>query len=130
MDQNLPRLSNRRINVFNALSSDLAAFNYVLRQTKITGGLGPSTIRACNRMITNANRLFRREPDLPYIRLCIEDEPFTFGDMAIVVNRLNSLCIRFEERYHHYTEAGQNEAVKQSLTTHPLEPGAFLARNR
>lgn len=125
----LPRLSNRRINAFNRLSCDLAALNYVLRQAKPTGALGPSTIRACNHMISNANRLFRREPDLPYIRLAIEDEPFTLADLAVVINRITSANMRFEERYHHYTEAGMTELVKQSLKTHPVDSDGFPSKH-
>lgn len=127
--EDLPRLSNRRINAFNRLSSDLAALNYVLRKAKPTGALGPSTIRACNLMISNANRLFRREPDLPYIRLAIEDEPFTLADLAIVINRITSASMRFEARYHHYTEEGVAEAVKKSLKTHPIDADGFPSKH-
>ncbi|KKB80130.1 hypothetical protein VW35_06755 [Devosia soli] len=107
-----PILSDRRIVNYNRLQSDVTAMSYVIRFNKPGGALGLSTIRACNRMITLANRLYAREHGLPRFRLLVEDETFTMADLAILVTRLTAAGLTFEERYARYTADGLRSAQR------------------
>lgn len=99
-----PLLSERRIVNYNRLQSDVMAMVYVLCVQKVSGPLGLQTIRACNRMIDIAKRLYGREHGMPRFRLLIEDEPFTLADLAILIARLTAAGNTFEARYNHYKE--------------------------
>lgn len=117
MTSQLPVLSQRRIVNYNRLQSDLMAMVYVLRFQKPSGSLGLPTIRACNRMIDIARRLYGRERGMPRFRLLVEDEPFTMADLAILVTRLTAAGNTFEERYSHYQEENLR---KQAAASRPV----------
>ena len=111
-----PFLSQRRIVAYNRLHSDVVAMTYVLRFNKPGGPLGVHTVRACHNVIRAANRLYRREADIPGFRQVFEDEPMTMADLSILLTRLTAAGLTFEERYAHYTKEGLLKSPKHILS--------------
>ncbi|MET3924689.1 hypothetical protein [Devosia sp. 2618] len=102
-----PHLSPRAITAYNRLCRELAALNYLTRIAKPSGTLGLEGRLCLNRVLRIANRLYRREPGLPFIGLVDPEAPLTNADLVLLVARLSTACIAFEERYAHLTEAGR-----------------------
>ncbi|KQN69937.1 hypothetical protein DevBK_02445 [Devosia sp. BK] len=102
-----PYLSQRRICAYNRLQVDVIAMTYIVRFHKPKGPIGEHTREACNSMIQQAFKLFRREAGMPHFRVLIPDEPFTLADLAILVTRLTAAGIMFEDRYAHYKANGK-----------------------
>lgn len=124
------RLSDRRIVNYNRLQSDVAAMNYVIRFAKPSGALGLATIRACNRMISVANRLYKREHGMPQFRLLIEDEPLYLADLQILVTRLTAAGNTFEARYAHYKAEALRKAAEERERLLKLDADGFPSKHR
>ena len=94
-----PKLGHRAIDAYNRLCREVAAYNYVLRETAQKGPVGWETLMALNGMVILANRLFRRHADLPRFLPVNVREPMSQADFAVLITRLTAACIHFEEHY-------------------------------
>lgn len=106
-----PHLSHRAITAYNRLSKDVAALNYLTRVAKPSGVLGEEGRLALTRTLRLANRLYRREAALPVFGVIDPRAPLTNADLVLLVARLTSAGIAFEERYAHLTQ-GHAEAME------------------
>ncbi|MET3898327.1 hypothetical protein ABIB57_002276 [Devosia sp. UYZn731] len=102
-----PNLKPHRVAIYNHLSREIAALNYIRRE-KPTGALGPTTLSTCNRLIATANRLFRPVPGLPQFAHIDPTSPMTQADLALLTARLTAACFAFEERYRHLVAERQS----------------------
>lgn len=96
-----PSLGPKAIDAYNRFSKELAAFNYALRGSKLTGTVDRDTLLALNGLIAIAQRLFRRHADLPRFSKVDPDRPMTQADLALHVSRLTSASLHFQDRYDH-----------------------------
>ena len=101
-----PHLSQRAIVAYNRLSREVAALNYLVRITKPSGTLGETGRICLDRALRIANRLYRREPGMPFFGRIDTRELLTQADLALMVARLSVAGMAFEERYAHLTAPG------------------------
>ena len=102
----LPHLSPRAITAYNRLAREMAALNYLTISAKPAGVLGEEGRTCLNRALGLANRLFRREKSLPSLGLIDHQAQLTQADLVLLVARLTTASLAFEERYAHLGEDG------------------------
>ena len=91
-------LSPRTVSAYRRLAKPLAALLKVTRG-KPVGPVGAATLARCNRVISAANTVFSREPDIARIPLLPADTLPTALDLTLVVDELMIAALRFEERH-------------------------------
>jgi hypothetical protein len=79
-----PHLSQRAIVAYNRLSREVAALNYLVRIAKPSGTLGETGRICLDRALRIANRLYRREPGMPFFGRIDTREPLTQADLALM----------------------------------------------
>ena len=109
-----PHLSQRSITAYNRLCREVVALNYLVRIAKPAGTLGEVGRSMLGGALRTANRLYRREAGLPGFGRISPTEVLTVSDVALIVARLTTAGITFEERYAHLTEEGAEEAERQA----------------
>ena len=107
-----PHLSPRAIAAYNRLAREVAALNYLTRIAKPAGLLGEDGRTSLNRALRIANRLYRRETSLPSFGLIDPQAPLTTADLVLLVARLTTAGLAFEERYAHLSEDGRSKAQR------------------
>ena len=117
-----PNLGPRAIQRYNRFAKELAAFNYVLRSTKLGGPVSLNTLITLNGLVRLANRLFNRLPDMPRFWAADLRGTMTQADLAVYVARLTAASLHFEQRYAHLTEEGVAASLQARLTASKYGP--------
>lgn len=117
-----PHLSQRAITAYNRLGREVAALNYLVRVTRPACVLGEEGRLTLNQTLRLANRLYRREAAMPGFAAIDPTAALTSADLVLLVARLTSAGIAFEERYAHLM---QDYAAEVELQEHRA---ALLAR--
>ena len=91
-------LPPRIIHRYRRLARPLAALMKLTRG-KPGGPLGAATIATCNRIISDANIVFSREPDIASLPLLAADVPLTLADLTLLTDELMVVALRFEDAH-------------------------------